>query len=227
MDPSNMNTEDNYYLQLLRWLALYKCNVCFIERRYDKEMQDDLVIHDSIYYVFPFNSVFFQHIQKSRADKAAFYLQIRHVEKQLTEFSNRSDNLSIDQLLIVLLACQFINSLNETDLSATFDRSIVDKVHKKFPLKKLKIKETCPICQETIPFEDHTEGTCCNQHKAKRCPASLQACFTKTFSCRWCGTHFHLKSGNNLIQVPCKAHFLIFLQLTGIEVCILCGGGLA
>nr|CAG4649201.1 EOG090X03KG [Scapholeberis mucronata] len=206
MDPSNMNAEDNYYLQLLRWLALYKCNVCFIERRYDKEMQDDL---------------------KSRAEKAAFYLQIRHVEKQLTEFSNRSDNLTIDELLIVSLACQFINSLNEADLSATFDRSVVDKVQKKFPIKKLKIKETCPICQETIPFEDRTEGTCRNQHKAKRCPASLQACFTNTFSCRWCGNHFHLKSGNNLIQVSCRSLLLIRLKLTGIELCILCGGGLA
>ncbi len=43
LDPENMTSEDNYYLQLLRWFALYKCNACFVERRFDKEVQDDLV----------------------------------------------------------------------------------------------------------------------------------------------------------------------------------------
>ena len=43
MDVDNMNSEDDFYLQLLRWLALYKCNACFVERRYDKDLQDDLV----------------------------------------------------------------------------------------------------------------------------------------------------------------------------------------
>lgn len=52
MDPENMNSEDNCYLQLLRWFALYKCNVCFVERRYDKEMQDDLVIRPVLKLVY-------------------------------------------------------------------------------------------------------------------------------------------------------------------------------
>jgi hypothetical protein len=43
MDLENLNSEDDYYVQLLRWFALFKCNACFVERRYDKELQDDLV----------------------------------------------------------------------------------------------------------------------------------------------------------------------------------------
>ena len=50
LDPENMMSEDNYYLQLFRWFALYKCNACFVERRFDKEVQDCLVISITGYF---------------------------------------------------------------------------------------------------------------------------------------------------------------------------------
>jgi len=44
IDMENFHSEDDCYIQLLRWFALFKCNACFVERRYDKEFQDNLVI---------------------------------------------------------------------------------------------------------------------------------------------------------------------------------------
>lgn len=43
VEMEGAESEDDCYLQLIRWFALLKCNACFVERRYDKECQDALV----------------------------------------------------------------------------------------------------------------------------------------------------------------------------------------
>ena len=162
-------------------------------------------------------------MKKCRAERAAFYLQIRHVERQLLTFLDRKadDDLAEDQLLILSLACHFMDSLADKDLSTSFDRSTVDRVRNKYSLQQRKIQEDCLICQEPIPFDDHVEGHCSNLHKANRCPASLQTCFSDTFSCQWCGTHFHRKSGNIFPFSP-PIHFinlLLFVFFFNESIC--------
>nr|CAG4636881.1 EOG090X03KG [Ceriodaphnia reticulata] len=168
------------------WFALFKCNACFIERRYDKEVQDDL---------------------KMRAEKAEFCLQLRHITRIFTELLSRPDNkLTPDEFMNLSLAYKFVCTPTVTDSEVKFDQTLTEKIQEKFKLKGNMPEEVCPICQKDILFESREEGQCSSEHRALRCRATLRTCYEHTFSCRWCGTHYHLDSG--------------------LDACILCGGPL-
>lgn len=135
-------------------------------------------------------------MQKSRAEKAEFCLQVRHIQLFLNESLNRDrKQLNDDQLIDIGLAYQFISSKSVKDSDVTYDRSLAAKVKTKFRLTK-QTTEECAVCQNPIPFEDRAYGWCSNGHKTLRCRSSLRTCFTDTFSCRWCGTHYHPNCGN-------------------------------
>lgn len=114
------------------------------------------------------------------------------------------------------------------DSKITLDRSLLDEVKSEFEIGNNSAQEECPICYEPIPFENRLEGKCTNGHKALRCRSSLRTCFTDTFSCRWCGAHYHLESGKIRDFWSLNYYFNFLLVLTaGLNCCILCGGPLA
>nr|CAG4646136.1 EOG090X03KG [Macrothrix elegans] len=175
IDYTQLNNEDNYYLQLLRWFALYKCNACFVERRYDKEYQDDL---------------------KSRAEKAELHLQLRHAQNFLMDRLNHQEfNPTSTERSLLSLACHFMSLALFEESEFSLDRSLVTKIKEKYRLDADPPNETCPICEAAIAFEKHQEAKCSNGHRTLiRCRATLRACYAETLSCRWCGAHYHQDS---------------------------------
>lgn len=131
-----------------------------------------------------------------RADKVEFCLQLRHIEKTFLELLNRpSGQLTNDERLNISLAYQFVSTPAVTESDVKFDQTLRAKIKKKFMINNKSSNENCPICQQTIPFEKRENGQCLGGHTALRCRATLRTCFEDTFSCRWCGTHYHLDSG--------------------------------
>ena len=101
-----------------------------------------------------------------------------------------------DERLNVFLAYNFVSTPVVTELSATFDQTLVEKIETKFQLKTMPPEEECVVCKKPIPFERREDGQCASGHRALRCRATLRTCFEETLCCRWCKTHFHIDSGN-------------------------------
>ncbi len=131
-----------------------------------------------------------------RAEKAEFCLQLRHIACMFTKLLERQDNkLSCDEFMNLSLAYKFVCTPTVTESAVKFDHSLTEKIQAKYKLKGNMPDELCPICDKDIPFESREEGQCSSEHRAPRCRATLRACYERTFSCRWCGTHYHLDSG--------------------------------